>query len=263
MNEKDYILAKIGRRVIEAINFAGYTIVLLLKVIYYLKDIIKRRHDIAKQMYFAGVKTFSVISVVALFTGMVVALQTGLEMSEFNMQHRLGNVVIATLTREMGPFMSAIILIAAVGSAIAAEVGTMKVSEEIDALEMMSVSPVSYLVMPRVIALSIMAPIAAIYTNVLGTIGGAIVANSHLNIPFPSFYERVLQSLHFKAVYVGLFKSFIFGIIMSIISCAHGLKAENGALGVGKATRNSVVASFLMVLIIGYFITELFFNEGL
>ncbi len=163
----------------------------------------------------------------------------------------------------MGPFTAAIVLIASVGSAMAAEIGTMKVSEEIDALEIMSISPVKYLVMPRIAAFALMMPIATVYVIVLGVIGGAIIAKSHLLLSFHSYYFRILESLHFKAVYVGLLKSFIHGLLISSISCAHGLRTTNGAMGVGKATRDSVVASFIFVLVSGYYITELFFRKGL
>jgi phospholipid/cholesterol/gamma-HCH transport system permease protein len=159
--------------------------------------------------------------------------------------------------------MAAIILIASIGSAMAAELGTMKVSEEIDALQVMSVYPEDFLVMPRVVALTIMMPVVTIYIIMLGVVGGAIIAESHLGIPFATFYRHILESLWFKATYVGLLKSVIFGMIISSISCAHGLKAENGARGVGRATRNSVVASLLTILIIGYYITDIFFREGL
>ena len=259
---KEFI-ANIGRRVINILEFSGFTIILFLNSLYYLKRIFRRRHEIARQMYNAGVRTIIVLSVVSIFTGMVLALQTGIELRVFNLEENIGNVVVASLTREMGPFSAAIILIASIGSAMAAEIGTMKVSEEIDALEMMSISPVDYLVMPRLVALTLMLPIATVYVNTLGTIGGAIVAYSHLSISFDIFYQHVLESLWFKAVYVGLLKSFVFGIIISCVSCAHGLRATDGARGVGRATRKAVVASFLMVLIVGYYLTDLFFRGGL
>ncbi|MBN1533564.1 MAG: ABC transporter permease [Spirochaetes bacterium] len=256
-------LTAIGERLIDVAVFSGFTIVLLMKSTYYLKNIVRRRREVFRQMYYAGVKTLMVVSIVAMFTGMILTLQTGLALKDFNLEETIGNVLIATLTREMGPFSAAIILIASVGSAMAAEIGTMKVSEEIDALVVMSISPVYYLVMPRIVALTIMLPVATIYVDVLGVIGGAIIARSHLGIPFDNFYAHVMESLHFKPVYVGLFKATIFGMLISSISCAQGLRAKNGALGVGRATRNAVVASFLMVLIVGYYITEMFFGKGL
>ncbi len=233
---------------------------MLARALFYLKHSFKRRNEIVKQLYSATVTTLPVVSVVALFTGMILTLQTGIGLKRYNIEEMIGNIVIATLTREMAPFTAAIILIAAVGSTMAAEVGTMKVSEEIDALEVMSVSPADFLVMPRVVALTLAMPIAAVYITVLGVIGGSMIAWSHLNISFEVFYAHIIQSLWLKPVYVGLFKALVFGIMTSTISCANGLRAENGALGVGRATRDSVVASFLMVLVVGYFITEIFFG---
>lgn len=252
---------ELGKRLFDFFEMTGYSLILLGESIYFLKNIITQRKEIAKQMYFAGVKSLFVVSVVALFTGMILSLQAGIELRAFQQQALVGNLVIATLTREMGPFVTAIILIAAVGSAMAAEVSTMKVSEEIDALEVMSINPVRFLVMPRIVALAIMLPMATVYTNVLGTIGGGIVAQFQLNVTFDVYYSHVLESLHFKATYVGLLKALMFGIIISTISCANGLRATNGALGVGKATRDSVVASFLMVLVVGYYITAIFYGK--
>lgn len=256
-------ISGIGRRIFGMLDFSGFTILLFFRSMYYLKNVVKRRKEIARQMYNAGVRTFSVVSVVALFTGMILSLQTGLVLKEYRMEENIGNVVIASLTREMGPFTAAIILIASIGSAMAAELGTMKVSEEIDALEVMSVRPEDYLVMPRIVALTLMLPIATIYVNTLGVLGGALIADTHLGVSYSTFYQHVLDSLWFKPTYVGLLKSFIFGMIIASISCAHGLRAQDGARGVGRATRKSVVASFLMILIVGYYITDLFFRGGL
>ncbi len=254
-------ISNIGANTLNIIEMMGYCMLLFLEVAYYSKALFEKRREILKQMYYAGVKTFIVVTIVALFTGMILALQTGLELKPYQQQVLVGNIIIATLTREMAPFVTAIILIAAVGSTMAAEIGTMTVSEEIDALEMMAISPVKFLVMPRVIALAIILPVATIYTNLLGSIGGGIVAYFQLDVSFDVYYTHILDSLHFKATYVGLLKALVFGIMVSTISCANGLKATNGALGVGKATRNSVVSSFLMVLIVGYYITALFYGK--
>ena len=250
----------IGDRIIKVVEKSGFTIILLLKTAYYLKNSFSKSKKIFEQMYIAGVKSLVVCSIVAFFTGMILALQTGLELMQFQQQAFVGNIVISTLTREMGPFVTAIIIIASVGSAMAAEIATMKVSEEIDALSMMTISPIKFLIMPRIVALSIMLPMTTIYTNFIGTIGGAVVAKYQLHVPYDIYYMHVLDSLQFKAVYVGLFKALIFGIIISSVSCAEGLRATNGAIGVGRATRTSVVSSFLLILIIGYFITAIFYG---
>ena len=240
---------------------SGYTILLLLECLYYLKNLFSKGREIMKHMYVAGVKSLLVCSIVALFTGMILALQAGIEFAVYGQQAMVGNLVIASMTREMGPFTTAIILTASVGSSMAAEIGTMKVSEEIDALEMMSISPVKFLVMPRVVALSIMLPVVSVYTTALGTLGGGIVANYQLNVTWDVYYAHVLESLKFKDTYVGLFKAFVNGVVISGVSCSEGLRASNGAMGVGKATRSSVVTSFLMVLILGYYITSIFYGR--
>lgn len=251
----------IGGRIIEMVDFAGYAIILLANTILYLRNIIDKRKEIVKQMYIAGVKSFLVASIVALFTGMILSLQAGFEMKKFGQQAFVGNLVMASMTREMSPFVGAVVLIASVGSAIAAEIATMKVSEEIDALMMMRISPIKFLVMPRVVALAIMFPVVAIYFTFLGVIGGGLVAFSQLDVSWELYYKHAMDSLQFKDVYVGLMKSLIFGVIVSIVSCAKGLRAYGGALGVGQATRSSVIASFLLILINGYFITAIFFGE--
>lgn len=250
----------IGSRLMEFFDQAGYTILLLVRALYYLKDAPPKAREIFTQMYFAGVKTLVVCSLVGVFTGMILALQTGIELQNFGMQYQIGHLIIASMTREMGPFMAAIILTASVGSAMAAEIGTMKVYDEIDALEMMSISPVKFLVMPRVVALATMMPVVSVYIIVLACLGGAVVANSILNVSFNVYIKHLYKGIHFKPIYVGLLKAFVFGLIISGVSCAYGLRATSGELGVGHATRSSVVASFLMVLIIGYFITAIFYG---
>ncbi len=242
---------------------AGFIVLLFFQTVFYSKNAFGKWREIAKQMYVAGVKSFMVCSIVALFTGMILALQAGIEFAAYQQEAMVGNLVIATMTREMGPFTAAMVLTASVGSAMAAELGTMKVSEEIDALEMMAISPVKFLVMPRVIALSIIMPVVSVYTVALGTLGGAIVANNQLLVSYDLYYLHVLESLQFKATYVGLLKAYVFGIMISCVSCAQGLKAKNGAIGVGQATRSSVIISFLLVLIVGYFITSLFYGKAL
>lgn len=250
----------VGSRILEVIELAGYCVILFMESVPFFSKIWEKRRDILDQMYIGGVKSFLVNVVVALFTGMILSLQMGLALRDFGQETMVGRIVTITLTREMAPFISAIVLIASVGAAIAAEIATMKVSEEIDALEMMSISPVRYLVMPRLVALAVIFPLSSIYFTFVGMFGGAIVAFYKLNIPWQMYYTDAMKGLHFRATYVGLFKSFIFGIVVSLICCAYGLRARNGVIGVGQATRSSVISSFMMVLILGYFITALFFG---
>lgn len=254
------VFSDIGERILYQLKFSGFTLILIFKTILAFRYIFRKRREIVKQMYISGVKSMLVCSIVALFGGMILALHTGVEFTKYGQQELVPTLMINIMNKEMGSFLTAVILTAFSGAAMAAEIGTMKVSEEIDALEMMAINPVAFLVMPRTVSMLIMLPTLSIYTIILGVTGGAIVSYFHLGISLESYYHRLYESIWLKDMYVGLLKSFVFGLIISSISCANGLKAENGALGVGHATRISVVSSYLMILIIGYFITALFYG---
>ena len=211
------------------------------------------------QMYITGIKSLAVITVVALFTGMILALQTGLELRRYGQEVYIGSAVAVTMIREMGPFMSGLIIAASVGSAIAAQLGTMKVSEEIAALEVMSINPNRFLVMPRLVALAGMMPLLTVYTNILGILGGALVGYTQLGVSVRSYMDNATQFATIKDLYVGLFKAFVFGVIITTVACHQGFMTTEGAVGVGKATRRSVIISFLIILVVGYMITRMFY----
>ncbi|HNL69314.1 MAG TPA: ABC transporter permease, partial [Leptospiraceae bacterium] len=242
-------------RILRPILGAGETLLLLFRSVLQLPFLWFKRNDIIRQMYVSGFKSLSVVSVVATFTGMIFSLQTGLALKDFGQQDLIGQVIVVTLTREMSPFMTALILAASVGSAIAAEIGTMTVSEEIDALEVMSIDPVRYLVMPRIVGFSLMVPVLSIYATLLGILGGGLVAQTQLGVDFSVYFQTVYDSLltktGLKDVWVGQLKAIVFGITISTISCRQGLAASGGAIGVGIAVRQAVVISFLFVIILG------------
>jgi len=210
-------------------------------------------------MFVFGIKSLGVITIVAVFTGMILALQTGIELRKFNQEVNIGTAVMVSMLREMGPFMTGLILAACVGSAIAAQLGTMVVSEEIAALEIMSIDPVRFLVMPRLVAMSIMTPVLAFYTCIMGVIGGGVVGLSQLGVSWAAYMENATRFAEVKDLYVGLLKALLFGVIITIVSCHSGFSTTQGAVGVGMATRKSVIVSFLLILVVGYFITRLFY----
>jgi phospholipid/cholesterol/gamma-HCH transport system permease protein len=140
---------------------------------------------------------------------------------------------------------------------MAAEIGSMRVSEEIEALEVMSISPVKYLVMPRIVALTIMCPILTVFANTIGVIGAAIVGNLQIGVPYATFFKDAAEFIEFKDVYSGLFKALIFGITIATVSCSEGLRTRGGTVGVGESTRRAVVNSLLLILIFNYFLTSL------
>jgi len=170
--------------------------------------------------------------------------------------------------REMGPFITGIILAATAGAACAAEIGTMRVSEEIDALEMMSIDPVRYLVVPRVAALTLMCFVLTVLTDCFGTLGGALIAKSQLGVSYAVYFREARGALEGeyllwvlpKDVYTGLVKALVFGLVIGIVGCSQGLRASGGALGVGSAVRRAVVASVVLVLVLGYFMTWFFYE---
>ncbi|MCE9501354.1 MAG: ABC transporter permease [Leptospira sp.] len=251
--------------IINSLSGAGYTLILLFKAILQLRGVFFKRKEIIQQMYIAGVSSFLVVSIVAVFTGMIMGLNAGLGLKDFGAEGQIGILLTITLTREMSPFMTALILAASVGSAIAAEIGTMKVSEEIDALEVMSIDPVRYLVMPRIVGFSLMVPVLCIYSTILGILGGALIGHFQLNLEYQVYFNDVFTRIAsipgLKDLYVGVLKGFVFGVTVSTIACSYGLRTTNGAIGVGRATRESVVTSFLMVIFIGYTLTSIFFNK--
>jgi phospholipid/cholesterol/gamma-HCH transport system permease protein len=246
----------------------GAQLELLLQVVLRLGSIPSRRDLIADQMTQAGIKVVHVVLLVGLFIGMIVALQTGLELSRFGQQDQIGTIVALSMAREMGPFITGTILAATVGSALAAELGTMAVSEELAALEVMSVDRVGFLVMPRVVSLAVMCPMLTVVCDTIGIVGGGFIAQSQLNVGLSLYYDSAIDALQAndfildlpKDVYSGLFKAFVFGIVVAIISCAAGMRATQGALGVGNATRKAVRDSIIAIIVTNYFLSWIFFQ---
>ncbi len=217
------------------------------------------RREILMQMMMYGIKSLGVITIVAVFIGMILALQTGIELRKFNQEVYIGTAVMATMLREMGPFMTGLILAACVGSAIAAHLGTMVVSEEIDALEVMSIDPIRFLVMPRIVAMGVMTPLLSFYTCVMGVLGGGVVGLTQLGVSWDTYIEYATRYADVKDLYVGTFKAFVFGVLLTTVACHEGLSTSQGAVGVGLATRKTVIECFLLILVVGYVITRLFY----
>lgn len=215
------------------------------------------RRDLFVQLYSTGIRTLPVVTVVSLFTGMILSLQVGLELRRFNQEIYLGAAVMIALIREMAPFSCGMCLAACVGSAIAAETGTMVINDEVAALEIMSISPVRYLAAPRVLALILMAPLIGFFCCVIGTIGGGIVGETQLGVDFRQYISGAISIAECKDLFVGIFKSLVFGTIIGIVSVSCGFTTKRDARGVGKSTQKSVIVSFLLILMSGYMITRL------
>ena len=250
-----------GRKMVSQCRGFGRALVLLADTVRYLPTVFRRRarREVLNQMYVGGVLSIPVITIVAIFTGMILALQTGIELRRFSQEAYIGSAVMMSMLREMGPFMTGLILAASVGAAIAAQMGTMVVSEEVAALEVMSISPVRFMVMPRLAAMCVMTPLLSFYGSLMGVAGGGIVGRTQLGVSWNAYVDNATKFVVLKDIYVGLFKAFLFGIIIVLVACYQGFETTNGAVGVGRSTRRSVVISFLAILISGFFVTRFFY----
>lgn len=220
----------------------------------------RARKEFFRQAYIVGIKSLPVVTLVGMFIGMVLALQVGLEMRRFNQEYYIGAGVMISSLREMGAFMTGLILSACVGSSMAAQIGTMTVNDEIAALEIMSISPVRFLMAPRMAAMVVITPLLSFYTSVLGVIGGGVVGLTQLNVPWEQYITNALSIAGCYDLYVGLLKAAVFGVIITGVSCFEGFTTTQGAVGVGRATRRSVITSILLILVFGYVITRLFYD---
>lgn len=253
---------QLGRKFLLSCRGAGRSLLILGEALLLCRYMFSRRNrqEIIVQMYVTGIKSLGVITVVAMFTGMILALQTGLELRRFGREVNIGTAVTVSLVREMGPFMTALIIAASVGSAIAAQLGTMVVSEEIAALEVMSINPVRMLVMPRLVALTVMMPLLTVYTNLIGMVGGSIVGYTQLGVSFQAYFDNAVYYVTNRDLYVGLLKAAINGVTICTVACHQGFSTTEGAVGVGQATRRTVIISFLAVLVFGYIVSRIFYK---
>ncbi len=259
INNMPEIAKNIYRGFLSMTEELGYHLILLWQTIRYYSDITKRFKTLLVQVELYAFGGFPVAMIVGVFTGMVLALQTGNALARWGQEASIGTVVAASMCREMGPVMTGYILAGLIGSTIAAELGTMKVSEEIDALEVMSIEPISFLVLPRIMALALVCPLLTIYTDLVGILGGGVVGKFILDVDFSLYIRNAQEALELKDIYSGLFKALIFGVTIATVGCTQGLKTEGGAAGVGRSTMRAVVISFVSILVIDYFLTWFFY----
>lgn len=253
----------IGRSCIENLRETGVCTRYLCQALRHMARLVtsrRMRKETCAQMYVAGIKSLPVITFVAIFTGMILALQLGLELQRYSQEIYIGSAVMVSLLREMGPFMTGLILAACVGSSMAAQIGTMSVNDEIAALEIMSIDPVRFLMAPRLAAMIVIAPVMSFYTCMMGVLGGGVVGMTQLNINWNQYIQNAMEIADLRDLYVGLLKAMLFGVIIATTACYEGFSTRNGAVGVGQATRRSVISAFLLILVVGYFVTRLFYN---
>ncbi|MDI6703769.1 MAG: ABC transporter permease [bacterium] len=215
---------------------------------------------IISQMLEIGVNTLPIASIMAVFTGMVLAVQTYIKLREFNAETVVGGVVAASMCKELGPVLTAIIVAGRIGSSTTAEIGSMKVTEQIDALETLAVNPIKQLACPRFIASLIMLPCLTIYTDLIGILGGYAVGVYRFSICSSIYVDNSISFVSPWDILSGLIKAFFFGMIIIVIGCYKGFTTIGGAKGVGKATTSSVVISSILILVSNYFLTVLLYQ---
>jgi phospholipid/cholesterol/gamma-HCH transport system permease protein len=211
-----------------------------------------------EQCYLIGYTTLPIVAILSFFIGSVLALQSGYSMENFGAKQFIGSLVGLSIARELGPVMCAILLAGRVGSAIAAELASMKVYQEIDALETMNIPPARILVLPRLAAVLVMMPVLAIIANLVGWFGGAIVAKytDFIAIDPPAYFAALRRFMEFKDVLNGLIKAEVFGFAVVLVSCNIGLNTRGGPREIGASVTRAVVTSLILILVLDYFVTK-------
>lgn len=257
-----WVLSSIGRVFLTFLASTGRLFLFLvhslsqgLRPPYYLTQTLRQCWEI-------GYLSLPVVGLTALFTGMVLALQSYTGFSRFNAENAIASVVVLSMTRELGPVLAGLMVAGRIGAAMAAEIGTMRVTEQIDALITLSTNPQKYLIMPRLFAGVTMLPLLVLVADVIGVFGGYVVSVYRLNFNPAAYLKQTFDFMHMEDVTSGLFKAAFFGFIISLMGCYHGFNSRGGAQGVGKATTYAVVSSSILILVANYLLTSLLFEKG-
>ena len=254
-------LAALGRAVLalcasvgEVFMFAGLAIAGGLRGPFYPRQLVRQMLDI-------GYYSLPVVGLTAIFTGMVLALQSYTGFSRFEASSAIPTIVVLSMTRELGPVLAGLMVAGRVGASMAAEIGTMRVTEQIDALTTLSTDPLRYLVFPRLLAGVLMLPLLVLVADIIGVLGGYLVSVYKLGFGPIEYINRTLQYLETDDVVSGLVKAAVFGFLVALMGCYQGYRSKGGAQGVGAATTKAVVTASILILTANYVVTELFFSR--
>jgi phospholipid/cholesterol/gamma-HCH transport system permease protein len=245
-----------GRGILERAQVAGRALLMFYQALGFVSQIGRALPMLLKQIEFVGFGSLVVLSLISGLTGMIMAVQMGATLQDYGALNQLGGLIGVTFARELGPIWAAVIILARVGSAMAAELGTMAVNEEVDALRSMSIDPVRFLVMPRIMALVITMPLLTAIADFVGMLGGALISQPTFGLTVSSFFDSAKDMLVFSDVFGGLVKSVFFACLIGTIACDQGLHTSDGAEGVGKSTTRTVVLSVIFVLLMDLFLTS-------
>jgi phospholipid/cholesterol/gamma-HCH transport system permease protein len=236
----------------------GSTLLLLVRSLGYSGTLWRQRDRFFEQCYLIGYTTLPIVSILSFFIGSVLALQAGYSMQNFGAKEFIGSLVGLSLARELGPVMVAILVAGRVGSAIAAELASMKVYQEVDALETMNIPPARILVLPRLAAVLFMMPVLTIIANLVGWFGGALVAKytAFISLESETYFAALRHYTEFKDVFNGLVKAEVFGFVVVLVCCDIGLNTRGGPREIGASVTRAVVVSLILILVLDYFVTK-------
>lgn len=246
------------RQLTNILEGFGSTLLLLFRSVSFLPTLPRQFGRFIEQCYLIGYTTLPIVAILSFFIGSVLALQAGYSMENFGAKEFIGSLVGLSMARELGPVMVAILVAGRVGSAITAELASMKVYQEVDALETMNIPPARMLVMPRLAAAVVMMPVLGIIANLVGWFGGAIVSKytNSIAIDPPEYFAALRRFMEFKDVLNGLIKSEIFGFTVVLVCCNIGLNTRGGPREIGAAVTRAVVTSLILILVLDYFVTK-------
>ncbi len=253
------VLEPIGNVVLRLVEETGRFFIMLGRILFWSPRPPYDVREHFKQMQRVGVDSIPVVFLTMLFTGMVLSLQAYNGFARFNATSLVGSVVTLSLMRELSPVLSALMVTGRVGSSMAAEIGSMRVTEQIDALEALATEPVQYLFVPRVFAAVLMMPLLVVLGDVIGMIGGYFVAVNLLGTNSVTYYESQFDYVDMVDFTSGLIKAAVFGLILSVVACVRGYYTVGGAEGVGRSTPRAVVVASLTILLVDFFLTRLLF----
>jgi len=249
----------LGRRILIFLYFCGGLSNLSLQTFHLAFTPPLKLNRIFEQARKSGYESLPIVSLVGLFIGFIFALQTAYFMQRLGSEMYIASLVALSVVRELGPVITALVVAGRVGAAITAEIGSMQVTEQIDALETLATSPIKYLVVPRFLALSLMLPLLTLYADAIGIFGSYLICVFKLGISSNLYLRVTAEALLYKDLFTGLFKTIFFGMIIALVSCYEGFNVEGGAEGVGRATTRCVVISFIMIIACDCFFTALFY----
>jgi phospholipid/cholesterol/gamma-HCH transport system permease protein len=260
-------VARIGESTLNGLGYVGSLASLAARAAYYtlvapFQGKPLRLERAISQAMDTGVRALPILSLITFFIGLILAMQAAYELRRFGALSAIATAVAVSMSRELGPLITAIVVIGRSGSAFAAEIGTMKVSEEIDALETMAISPIRFLVAPKFLAMMVMLPCLTIWANAMGILGGSLFGVVHADFTFLRYLRASIDALLLRDITTGLVKSVMFGITITAVGCLEGLSTGAGAEQVGRSTTRAVVMSIFLVVVVDLFFTALFFFAG-